>query len=97
MCEIQLNYPYRLPFAEDLYHSLVDNLDYVSDGIKNRLKIKVGNNFRLFSNAMSVYYSISLDGYLNRENEYSLSPVEKFPFKTDQISELKDLKSIEKP
>ena len=82
-------------FSNDLFihfrYSLIDNSDYVSDGIKNRLKIKVGNNFRLFSNAMSVHYSISLDGYLNRENEYSLSPVEKFPFKKDQISELKDL------
>ena len=82
-------------FSNNLFlhigYSLVDNLDYVSDGIKNRLKIKVENNFRLFSNAMSVHYSILLDGYLNRENEYSLSPVEKFPFKTDQISELKDL------
>ena len=40
---------------------------------------------------MSVHYSISLNGYLNRKNEYSLSPVERFPFKTDQISELEDI------
>ena len=82
-------------FTNDLFlhigYSLVDNSDYVSDGIKNRLKIKIGDNFRLFSNSMSIHYSISLDGYLNRENEYSLSPVEKFPFKAGQISELKDL------
>ena len=82
-------------FSNDLFlhigYSLVNSPDYIGDGIKNRFKIKIGNDFKLFSSAMSVHYSFSLDGYLNRDSEYSLSPVEKFPSKAEQISELKDL------
>ena len=90
-----ISFDFNHSFSNDLFihirYSLIENSDYVVDGVRDRLKIKVGNDFRLFSNAMSVHYSFSLDGYLNRENEYSLSPVEKFPFKEDKISELEDI------
>ena len=82
-------------FSNNLFlhigYSLVNSSDYIGDGIKNRFKIKIGNDFKLFASAMSVHYSFSLDGYLDRDSEYSLSPVEKFPSKAEPISELKDL------
>ena len=65
--------------------------EYINDGIGDRMKIQLGNNFNLFSNAMSVHYLFSIDGYMKRTTEYALTPVERYPLKQVDSIPLQDL------
>jgi len=65
--------------------------EYINDGIGDRMRIRVGNNFNLFSNAMSVHYLFSVDGYMKRTTEYALTPVERYPLKQVDSIPLQDL------
>ena len=65
--------------------------EYINDGIGDRMRILVGNNFNLFSNAMSVHYLFSVDGYMKRTTEYALTPVERYPLKQVDSIPLQDL------
>ena len=60
------------------YNRSISN-EYISDGIGDRIKIKLGNKFNLFSNAMTLKYHVSIDGYMNRKNGYALTPIERYP------------------
>ena len=65
--------------------------EYINDGIGDRMKIQLGNDFNLFSNAMSVHYLFSIDGYMKRTTEYALTPVERYPLKQVDSIQLQDL------
>ncbi len=60
------------------YNKSISN-EYINDGIGDRVKIHLGNKFNLFSNAMILKYHASIDGYMNRKNEYALTPIERYP------------------
>ena len=45
------------------YNRSISN-EYISDGIGDRIKIQHGNKFNLFSNAMTLKYHVSIDGYM---------------------------------
>ena len=65
--------------------------EYINDGIGDRMKIQLGNNFNLFSNAMSIHYLFSVHGYMRRTTEYALTPVERYPLKQVDSTPLQDL------
>ena len=52
------------------YNRSISN-EYINDGIGDRMKIQLGNKFNLFSNAMTLKYHVSIDGYMNRRNGYA--------------------------
>ena len=72
------------------YNRSISN-EYISDGIGDRIKIQFGNKFNLFSNAMTLKYHISIDGYMNRKNEYALTPIERYPIYQSEQAQLKNL------
>jgi len=78
-----------LEFSIRYYRSISN--DYINDGIGERMKIQLGNNFNLFSNAMTLKYHISIDGYMNRKNEYALTPIERYPIYQSEQAQLKNL------
>ena len=64
--------------------------NYITDGIEDRVKFKLENQFKLFSGSMLVQSSISLSGFLNRYSDYVLHPVEKHPVRIESESKSKD-------
>ena len=70
-------------FSNDLEFSIIYNRsisnEYINDGIGDRIKIELGNKFNLFSNAMTIKYHVSMDGYMNRKNGYALNPIDRYP------------------
>ena len=72
------------------YNRSISN-EYISDGIGDRMNIQLGNNFNLFSNAMALRYHFSIDGYMNRKNEYALNPIERYPFRQSEKVPLENL------
>ena len=59
--------------------------------VLERMKIQLGNNFNLFSNAMTLKYHVSLDGYMNIKNEYALTPIERYPVHQSEQAPLENL------
>jgi hypothetical protein len=86
-----VNHPFTKNLIFDISYNKSNAVKYVYDGIRDRLKLKISGDLKLFSNAMALSYVFSLDGYLNRENGYALSPVEKFPFKAIGEDKLKNI------
>ena len=72
------------------YNRSISN-EYISDGIGDRLKIQLGNKFNLFSNAMTLKYHVSIDGYMNRKNGYALTPIERYPVHQPEPASLENL------
>ena len=64
--------------------------NYITDGIEDRVKFKLENQFKLFSGSMLVQSSISLSGFLNRYSDYVLHPVEKYPVRIESESISRD-------
>jgi len=60
--------------------------NYITDGIEDRVKFKLENQFKLFSGLMLVQSSISLSGFLNRYSDYVLHPIEKHPVRIESES-----------
>jgi len=69
----------------------MDSNNYITDGIKDRLKFKLENQFKLFSGSMLVQSSISLSGFFNRYSDYVLHPVEKYPVRINAEGMTKDI------
>ena len=82
-------------FQNDLEFSIRYNRsmsnEYINDGIGGRMKIQLGNKFNLFSNAMTLKYHISIDGYMNRRNGYALTPIERYPVHQPEQALLENL------
>ena len=82
-------------FQNDLEFSIRYNKSisnkYINDGIEDRMKIQFSNCFNLFSNAMTLKYYVSIDGYINRKNEYALTPIERYPVHQPEQSPLENL------
>jgi hypothetical protein len=82
-------------FQNDLEFSIRYNRsisrEYINDGIGDRMKIQLGNKFNLFSNAMTIKYHVSMDGYMNRKNGYALNPIERYPVYQPEQASLKNL------
>ena len=55
------------------------------------MKIQLGNKFNLFSNAMTLKYHVSIDGYMNRRNGYALTPIERYPVHQSEQALLENL------
>ena len=72
------------------YNRSISN-EYISDGIGDRIKIQLGNKFNLFSNAMTLKYHVSIDGYMNRKNGYALTPIERYPVHQPELASLENL------
>ena len=72
------------------YNRSISN-EYINDGIGDRMKIQLGNKFNLFSNAMTIKYHVSMDGYMNRKNGYALNPIERYPVYQPEQASLKNL------
>ena len=72
------------------YNNMNSN-DYITDGIDERINLKLNNHFKLFSQAMTVYTSFSVSGFLGRENDYVLHPIDQYPIKIDSEELLKDI------
>ena len=72
------------------YNKSINN-DYVNDGNGDRIKIKLGNNFELFSKSMILKYRVSIDGYMNRKNEYALTLIERYPIRRLEQVSIEDL------
>ena len=72
------------------YNKSISN-EYINDGIGDRIKIQLSNNFNLFSNAMTLKYHVSIGGYMNRKNEYALTPIERYPVRQSEQTKLKNL------
>ena len=68
----------------------INSNNYITDGIEDRVKFKLENQFKLFSGSMLVQSSISLSGFLNRYSDYVLHPVEKHPVRIESESKSKD-------
>ena len=86
-----LNHSFTKNLIFDISYDKSEAIKYVYDGIIDRLKIKISGDLNLFSEAMALSYVFSLDGYLNRENGYALSPIEKFPFKSTGDKDLQNI------
>ena len=82
-------------FQNDLDFSIRYNRSisnkYISDGIGDRMKIQLGNKFNLFSNALTLKYHVSIDGYMNRKSGYDLTPIERYPVHQSEQSSLENL------
>ena len=72
------------------YNRSISN-EYISDGIGDRIKILLGNKFNLFQNAMTLKYHVSIDGYMNRKNGYSLTPIERYPVHQPELASLENM------
>ena len=72
------------------YNRSISN-EYINDGIGDRMKIQLGNKFNLFSNAMTLKYHVSIDGYMNRKSGYDLTPIERYPVHQSEQSSLENL------
>ncbi len=55
--------------------------NFITDGINDRARIVIQNNFGLFSKSMKVNTSLNFSGLFNRQAEYVLHPSEQFPVK----------------
>jgi hypothetical protein len=86
-----LNHSFTKNLIFDISYDKSEAIKYVYDGIIDRLKIKISGDLNLFSEAMALSYVFSLDGYLNRENGYALSPIEKFPIKSTGDKDLQNI------
>tara|TARA_Y100001970_G_scaffold119703_1_gene148471 strand:- start:324 stop:1889 length:1566 start_codon:yes stop_codon:yes gene_type:complete len=84
--EYELIYDNRFSISYDRMNSN----NYITDGIKDRVKLKIENQFKLFSGSMFVKSSVSLSGFLNRYSDYVLHPVEKYPVRINTESITKD-------
>ena len=40
---------------------------------------------------MALKYHVSIDGYMNRKNEYDLTPIERYPIRKSEQAQLKNL------
>ena len=65
--------------------------DYITDGINERINLKLNNHFKMFSQAMIVNTSLSVSGFLGRNNDYVLHPIDQYPLKIDSDNLLKDI------
>tara|TARA_Y100000741_G_scaffold342577_1_gene305682 strand:+ start:736 stop:2331 length:1596 start_codon:yes stop_codon:yes gene_type:complete len=72
------------------YNKMNSN-DYITDGIDERINIKLNNYFKLFSKVMTVYTSFTVSGFLDRDNDYVLHPIDQYPIKIDTDNLLKDI------
>ena len=72
------------------YNRSISN-EYINDGIGDRMKIQLGHKLNLFSNAMSIKYHVSVDGYMNRRNGYALTPIERYPVHQPEQALLENL------
>ena len=72
------------------YNRSISN-EYINDGIGDRMKIQLGNKFNLFSNAMTLKYHVSIDGYINRKSGYALTPIERYPVHQLEQASLENL------
>ena len=88
---LNVNHPFTKNLIFDISYNKSQAIKYVYDGIRDRLKLKISGDLKLFSKAMALSYVFSLDGYLNRQYGYALSPVEKFPFKAIGEDKLKNI------
>ena len=75
----------------EIGYNKMNSNDYITDGIDERINLKLNNHFKLFSQAMSVYTSLSVSGFLGRENDYVLHPIDQYPIKIDSGNPLKDI------
>jgi len=75
----------------ELGYNKMNSNDYITDGIDERINIKLNNHFKLFSQAMTVYTSLSVSGFLGRENDYVLHPIDQYPIKIDSDNLLNDI------
>jgi len=78
-------------FLLEIGYNKMSSNNYITDGIDERINIKLNNNFKLFSKAMIAYTSLSISGFLDRDNEYVLHPIDQYPIKTDSDNLLKDI------
>ena len=62
----------------------MNSKNFITDGIEDRVRFKLENQFKLFSGSMLVQSSISLSGFLNRYSDYVLDPVEKYPVRINR-------------
>ena len=88
---LNVNHPFTKNLIFDISYDKSKAIKYVHDGIRDRLKLKISGDLKLFSKAMALSYVFSLDGYLNRQYGYALSPVEKFPVKVTGEDKLKNI------
>ena len=74
----------------ELGYNKINSNDYITDGIDQRVNIKLNNHFKLFSNAMTVITSFSVSGLLERSNDYILHPIDQYPIKIDSDYSMDD-------
>ena len=75
----------------ELGYNKMSSDDYITDGINERINLKLNNYFKLFSQAMTVYTSLSVSGFLGRNNDYVLHPIDQYPIKIDSDNLLKNI------
>ena len=86
-----LKYEFMFDSRFLITYNKMNSNNYITDGIEDRIKFKLENQFKLFSGSMLVQSSISLSGFFNRYSDYVLHPVEKYPVRTNTESMAKDL------
>ena len=86
-----LKYEFMRDNRFSISYDKMNSNNYITDGIKDRLKFKLENQFKLFSSSMLVKSSISLSGFFNRYNDYVLHPVEKYPVRFNAEGMIKDI------
>ena len=64
----------------------MNSKNFITDGIEDRVRFKLENQFKLFSGSMLVQSSISLSGFLNKYSDYVLHPIEKRPVRIESES-----------
>ena len=65
--------------------------NFITDGINDRARIVIQNNFGLFSKSMKVNTSLNFSGLFNRQAEYVLHPSEQFPVKINHDQSLDNI------
>ena len=86
-----LEYEFTYGNRFSISYDKINSNNYITDGIEDRVKFKLENQFKLFSGSMLVQSSISLSGFLNRYSDYVLHPVEKHPVRIESESISKDM------